>query len=311
MSLLADWASRTSVLLFGPPAPVQKDPPPSVPVTAPPPTRATSVKAALLRPNLGLTDPKADKMTVTTKASAKNDELPLPPPPEQDHTASSLLISTGASAISLLGSAVLGIGSAAVSALSAAPDEAKAAQAKDVSQEPAPETTMLGSLSTALLARAASARTAAIDTVAASAASLASTAAHALTDAAASTLDYATAKPPAPPTAQSGFPAAAPRRASTLPVQYTASGEPFSSDPSISAMQRIPDRACTSAFCCSAPDVLRAVHDEAQCICYAAAEDKCTCACHAKTKAQSGHFHRVEQLVKGTKRVVRDIKNVL
>ncbi len=45
-----------------------------------------------------------------------------------------------------------------------------------------------------------------------------------------------------------------------------------------------------------------------------AEEGGCKCVCHFKGaygKGQSGHFHRVEQLVKGTKRVVRDIKNVL
>uniref|UniRef100_V5EYT4 Uncharacterized protein n=2 Tax=Kalmanozyma brasiliensis (strain GHG001) TaxID=1365824 RepID=V5EYT4_KALBG len=61
-------------------------------------------------------------------------------------------------------------------------------------------------------------------------------------------------------------------------------------------MQRIPDHSCglhahnQLQHCCSAPDIL---------------EDK------RGKGGQSGNFHRVEQLVKGTKRVVKDIKNVL
>lgn len=262
----------------------------------------------------------------------KQDELPLPPPPEEQRgaTASSILISTGASAISLLGSAVMGIGSAAVHAISAAPAETdtKASSPKDAKTEQpsAPsETTVLGSLSAALLTRAASVRDAAITSVTSSASSLATTAAHAITDAASSTLHNAAFKtsPAQPHTDPPEHPQI--RRASTLPIQYTATGEPFSSDPSISAMQRIPDRPCGShhalAHCCSAPNVLTSLAKEdaecCTCRCYAAdtsSRDDCPCAGHAKaaySKGQSGHFHRVEQLVKGTKRVVRDIKNVL
>ncbi|TKY89458.1 hypothetical protein EX895_001989 [Sporisorium graminicola] len=335
MSLLTDLASSTSVLIFGPPPPVQKDPPPK-PITPPAPTSPASIKAALLRPNLGLSDLKAEEKMLATKACTKHNELPLPPPPDPEHgqTASSILISTGASAMSFLGSAVLNIGSAAVSALGAVPEEAdgKASPSKDVkvkhTSASSANATMLGSLSTALLTHAASVRDAAIGSVTSSAASLASTATHVLTDAATSTLDYATGRTSSTSTTNPPEPRTV-RRAATLPVQLTATGEPFSSDPSISAMQRIPDHSCPPrhalTHCCSAPDVLTSLaeeeHAECTCKCYTAidAEDAneiegYSCMCHEKSayaKGQSGHFHRVEQLVKGTKRVVRDIKNVL
>ena len=207
---------------------------------------------------------------------------------------------------------------------------------------------MLGSISSAVLGRAASIRDAAIESVTGTATALATSAAHAITDTASgiatSTLNYATGKSvstdtePTKADAASVSPGREPtavRRASTLPVQYTATGEPFSSDPSISAMQRIPDHSCGHVHtgrtplthCCSAPDVLTSEQEppECSCKCYALSpspdenakpqdQQQCTCACHDKAsyaKGQSGHFHRVEQLVKGTKRVVRDIKNVL
>lgn len=243
------------------------------------------VKEALLRPNLGLDDRKADK-------SMSKDELPPTPPPEEEgSTAASFLVSTGASALSLLGSGLVVLGSAAVSALipPAEPETKSDEPVEGSKAETASEPTLLGSISNAVLTRASS---------------LASTAANTLVGSPSPTTDNtingpgpSPSTPPRTSSAQPPAPAPATiHHSSTFPIQLTASGEPFSSDPSISAMQRIPDPPCglhahhQLQHCCSAPDVL---------------EDK-------KGKSgQSGNFHRVEQLVKGTKRVVKDIKNVL
>ncbi|SPO28939.1 uncharacterized protein UTRI_05014_B [Ustilago trichophora] len=349
MSLIADLASSTSLRLFGPPAPVSKDPQPlplatNTKPTPPQPTSPSSVsrKAVLLSPNLGL------DLSPRIMPKSKADELPLPPPPEEPQPAGASVASIGVSALSLLGSAVVSLGSVAVSAMSSssAPSESPAAIAKPSEQEKEEskaEETLLGSISNAVLGRAASLRDAAIDSVTETASALATSAAHAITDTASATFSYATAK--STPISTSADPTVPPndqettrtiRRASTLPIQLTATGEPFSSNPSISAMQRIPDHPCRQSHahhrnglvhCCSAPDVLANVNEEREecsCKCYAVTlgdenpkvkgEQGCTCHCHQKAayiKGDSGHFHRVEQLVKGTKRVVRDIKNVL
>lgn len=283
---------------------------------------------------------------------SKTDEFPLPPPPEEPQPAGASVASIGVSALSLLGSAVVSLGSVAVSAISssstasAADAEGSAASSKpseEAKEKSKGEETLLGSISNAVLGRAASLRDAAIDSVTETASALATSAAHAITDTTSATFNYATGKPtPTPASANPTVTANDPettktiRRASTLPIQLTSTGEPFSSDPSISAMQRIPDHPCGQSHthqrnalvhCCSAPVVLAKVTEEGEecsCKCYAVtlgdenaklkAEEGCTCQCHQKAayiKGDSGHFHRVEQLVKGTKRVVRDIKNVL
>ncbi|KAJ1020518.1 hypothetical protein NDA13_005834 [Ustilago tritici] len=354
MSLLNDLASSTSALIWGPPAaPAAKDPPPqpakrasiSKPLS-PPPT--PSRKAILLKSNLGLGNPKKETMATGEQITkSKLEELPLPPPPEEEtsKTASSVLLDTGTSALSLLGSAVMDIGSAAVSALSSAPSDTTGSAAKpetpsknaskDEQVKEAPPETFLGSISNAVLGRAASVRDAAIDSVTGAASSLVSSAAHAITGTATGLATSITGASPSPPSPANDADPKQLRRASTLPIQYTATGEPFSPNPSISAMQRIPDHPCGNAHnhrtplahCCSAPDVLTTVEeDECTCKCHALApdsakdengkskEEECKCVCHSRTaynKGESGHFHRVEQLVKGTKRVVRDIKNVL
>ncbi|SPO27871.1 uncharacterized protein UTRI_05014 [Ustilago trichophora] len=353
MSLIADLASSTSLRLFGPPAPVSKDPQPPPPVTntKPPPPRPTSPsfvsrKAVLLSPNLGL------DLSHRNMSNSKTDELPLPPPPEEPQPAGASVASIGVSALSLLGSAVVSLGSVAVSAISSsstisvsdaegsASSSKSSEEAKEVSKG---EETLLGSISNVVLGRAASLRDAAIDSVTETASALATSAAHAITDNASATFNYVSGKPTSTPTSTTPTVTANDpettktiRRASTLPIQLTSTGEPFSSNPSISAMQRIPDHPCgqnhahqTNALihCCSAPDLLAKLnqeHEQCSCKCYAVtlgnenakvnAEEGCTCQCHQKTayiKGDSGHFHRVEQLVKGTKRVVRDIKNVL
>lgn len=328
MSLFTDLASSTSVLLFGPPAPIQKDmETPSAPAALEP----NSIKVALLKPQLGLVELQPRGMS-DTKRSAKQDELPLPPPPEDP---TSILINVGVSAFNLLGSAVAGVGSAAVSALTFAtePSNSSTEPAVQEASETAREGTFLGTLSTALLARAVSARDAAVASATSSASSFASTAAHAISDAATASIDYATGTtlhhPRSPNPIHDASNSSTVKRSCTMPVQLSATGEPFSSDPSISAMQRIPDHPCGHhtldaqrkrlVHCCSAPDVL-ASRDEQVCSCKCTAidgqanevgKDGCDCSCHSITKRQSGHFHRVEQLVKGTKRVVRDIKNVI
>lgn len=340
-----------------------------------PPLTPSSKEAILFAPNLALVDSTASNADLS-KAKVWSQELPLPPLPQQEpsNSASSTLLGAGASALSLLGDAVTRLGSAAASALSSIPSDADAFPAKagassSVTPKDAqlvavaslpPYESMLGSISSVVLGHAASMRDAAFVAVTETACSLASTALHAITDTATgiatSTLTLAN---PGSETAAANSPARDTehehtydqphsqiderqlRRASTLPVQYTATGEPFSTDPSISAMQRIPDHPCGHVHtvrtplthCCSAPDSLTTLQEiECTCTCFAVdspAEDQtvqseqqpghgkmheCRCICHTTTayrKGQSGHFHRVQQLVKGTKRVVRDIKNVL
>lgn len=286
-----------------------------------PSASSSSAKDILLSPNLGLTPPRSSSMTPDSTPISKDDKLPSPPLPEdiEPLTATSILMGTGALAVNSLGSVVMGVGSVAVSALTSHPTEDKAEvslpeslQPGTMSKEATPET-MLG----AVLTRAAS---------------LASSAASAITG---TTVSPSTTPSSPDLTQEKAIAAKQPRRASTFPIQYTADGTPFSLDPGISAMQRIPDHPCGKlhphhspiAHCCSAPDLVTTAVErlECRCKCYALSpsdeeSDKerhaagCQCICHQKAayvKGESGHFHRVEQLVKGTRRVVRDIKNVL
>lgn len=239
-----------------------------------------SRKAALLKPNLGLAE--------VAQQDAK-DEAPLPVIPEMESTAASVLVSTGASALSFLGSTVVSLTSAAALALVSPHPAAETGSANTAAPGEKEGGTVLGTLSSAVFSSAASVR----DRV------LGSADATSINDA---------GKDSAPPRV---------KRASTLPVQLTATGEPFSDDPSVSAMQRIPDHPCGHVahhkltHCCSAPAIPTAA---CTCTCSTTKDPQCECDCHinaANARRDSGHFHRVEQLVKGTKRVVRDIKNVL
>ncbi|GAK67900.1 uncharacterized protein PAN0_024d6130 [Moesziomyces antarcticus] len=276
MNLLGELASSSSALLFGPPAPVAKDPPPPPKRTA----MTASRKAALLKPNLGL----AEQAQEGTK-----DEAPLPVIPETENKAASVLVSTGASALSFLGSTVVSLTSAAALALVSPHPAAETGSANTAAPGEKEGGTVLGTLSSAVFSSAASVR------------------------------DMVLGSADATSTNDAGKDSAPPRvkRASTLPVQLTATGEPFSDDPSVSAMQRIPDHPCGHVahhkltHCCSAPAIPTTA---CTCTCSTTKDPQCECDCHlnaANARRDSGHFHRVEQLVKGTKRVVRDIRNVL
>nr|CDI54978.1 putative protein [Melanopsichium pennsylvanicum 4] len=210
-------------------------------------TPSSSRKTLLLSPNLGLDQPKTCRMA---EASPKDQSLPPTPPPKQDASLSVTFI--GASALSLLGSAVMGLGSTAASAL-ASPSStevensvAKSPSAVVAKDEP---TTLLGSISNALLTRAACVRDTAIETASATA----NAATHAVVDSAMFTLGFTLAPSSSNQNDHVHITTTSVAkvekdvgmtntvaRASTLPlptIQLTATGEPFSTNPSISAMQ--------------------------------------------------------------------------
>ncbi|PWY98754.1 hypothetical protein BCV70DRAFT_27176 [Testicularia cyperi] len=345
----------------------------------------------------------------TKHETAKPKTSDLPPLPSSPSTASvsvaETLLSSGASVLSALGSLV------SSGAPGGGPSPETHHADDDDGATPTPSTItvrggsdpalaaggLLQSMSDYLLNQAVSVRDSAVNSVTEAATSLTSNAIHAVTDTATSISDAAltavtgrhhpnpdaaaTPRPPSP-TASVASVASFSSRVDYIPPQYSADGTLFSSNPSIAAMQRIPDYPCGhkhlnqpgALHCCvaspptrsdsaasftsssssssstSASELVR--HPSCNCDCWslsspvsassvpaspistlpapahttltakiagpvdtASKTDRsaCQCPCHLTSwrSGQSGHFHRVEQLVRGTKRVVRDIKNVL
>lgn len=301
-------------------------------------------------------------------ATTKN----VPPPPQKgdEETVAATpgvtgsLLSSGASMLSALGSLLSSAGPGVPPTESAAVDDVTPTPSTITARPSEPPSSLLDSVTGLLVDQAVGVCGIAVSSVKQAATHCADSMMQAVTGNGSPDATTKPARPPSPTPSVSSFSSTV----SYIPPQYTATGELFSSNPSVAAMQRIPDYSCKHDLhgtnkvlhCCSlppasasparsmsvdsnsslpgcaSPDALSRASSfasvECSCTCFKSSSSaslpiaptqadtpeksppSCDCVCHDHhryKRGQSGHFHRIDQIVRGTKRVVRDIKNVL